>query len=150
MRIIGIHDGHNAAACLLEDGAIRAALQEERLTRVKNHDTFPRRAVQWLLAEAGCGWEGIDAVAMNGFHMPVHRDRERLIRDTRWGGSRKPGRAIRRWARAVGPILMWKGRGREREPRPGQAVTSPGWLLEHHVNAESAMGSPSRTRAVLG
>jgi len=29
MRIIGIHDGHNAAACLLEDGVITAAIQEE-------------------------------------------------------------------------------------------------------------------------
>ena len=25
MRIIGVHDGHNAAACLLEDGVITAA-----------------------------------------------------------------------------------------------------------------------------
>jgi predicted NodU family carbamoyl transferase len=67
MRILGIHDGHNAAACLLEDGVITAALQEERLSRVKNHDVFPARAIGWLLERAGCGWAEIDAVAL---HMP--------------------------------------------------------------------------------
>ena len=35
MKILGINDGHNAAACLYEDGLLTAAIQEERLRRVK-------------------------------------------------------------------------------------------------------------------
>lgn len=155
MRIIGIHDGHNAAACLLEDGTIRAALQEERLTRIKNHDVFPARAVEWLLSEAGCGWDGVDAVAMNGFHMPVHRDRDRLIRDTRWGGSNKPGRAIRRWARSFGPVLdLWKARRREEREAEAKAAgvdLSKLVYIEHHrCHAEAAYwGSRWRGEPVL-
>jgi carbamoyltransferase len=36
MRVLGINDGHNAAACLYEDGRVVAAVQEERLRRIKN------------------------------------------------------------------------------------------------------------------
>ena len=45
MKVIGIHDGHNASACLLIDGKIEYAIQEERLTRIKNHSRFPSSAV---------------------------------------------------------------------------------------------------------
>ena len=39
--ILGIHDGHNASACLLEDGVVSRAVQEERFTLVKNQGGFP-------------------------------------------------------------------------------------------------------------
>ncbi len=32
--VLGIHDGHNAGACLLRNGSIVAAISEERLFRV--------------------------------------------------------------------------------------------------------------------
>jgi carbamoyltransferase len=37
MKILGVHDGHNASACLLEDGRIKYCIQEERLTNTKSH-----------------------------------------------------------------------------------------------------------------
>jgi carbamoyltransferase len=37
MKILGIHDGHNASVALLTDGKIEFALEEERLTRIKHH-----------------------------------------------------------------------------------------------------------------
>ncbi len=154
MRIIGIHDGHNAAACLLEDGRIVAALQEERLTRIKNHDIFPARTVEWLVDLAG-GWPAIDAVAMNGFHLPVHRDRRMLIEATRWGGSARPGRALRRWARSLPPVLeAWKRRRLEsREAEAHAAGVPPGKLayVDHHrCHAEAAAwGSPFRGKEFL-
>ena len=40
--ILGIHDGHNAAAALLEQGRVVAAVQEERLTGNKNQGGVPR------------------------------------------------------------------------------------------------------------
>jgi hypothetical protein len=46
---LGINDQHNASACLLEDGVIVAAVQEERFSRIKNQFCFPERSVDWLL-----------------------------------------------------------------------------------------------------
>ncbi len=62
MRILGISCWyHDAAACLLEDGRIVAAAQEERFTRIKHDEAFPENAVRYCLAEAGS--KQLDAVA---------------------------------------------------------------------------------------
>ncbi len=47
--ILGIHDGHNCGATLSRDGAIVAAVSEERLSRKKNAVGYPRRAVAEVL-----------------------------------------------------------------------------------------------------
>lgn len=53
MRILGVSAFyHDSAAALLEDGAIVAAVQEERFSRIKHDSAFPRRAVAWCLAQA--------------------------------------------------------------------------------------------------
>jgi carbamoyltransferase len=44
---------HDSAACLLRDGAIVAAAQEERFTRKKGDESFPRHAVAYCLRAAG-------------------------------------------------------------------------------------------------
>ena len=44
---------HDSAACLLRDGEILAAVQEERFTRKKHDPGFPRKAVEYCLKEAG-------------------------------------------------------------------------------------------------
>ncbi|HEY8428481.1 MAG TPA: carbamoyltransferase N-terminal domain-containing protein, partial [Sandaracinaceae bacterium] len=62
MRVLGISCWyHDSAACLLEDGRIVGAAQEERFTRKKHDDAFPANAVRYCLAEAGAS--EIDAVA---------------------------------------------------------------------------------------
>ena len=40
---------HDAAACLLRDGELIAAAQEERFSRVKNDPSFPREAISYCL-----------------------------------------------------------------------------------------------------
>ncbi|MBX7192991.1 MAG: carbamoyltransferase [Sandaracinaceae bacterium] len=52
---------HDAAACLVEDGVIVAAAQEERFSRKKHDEAMPLHAIRYCLAEAS-GPE-IDAVA---------------------------------------------------------------------------------------
>ena len=53
MRILGISCYyHDSAACVVEDGEIVAAAQEERFTRVKHDASFPSNAIRWCLAEA--------------------------------------------------------------------------------------------------
>jgi len=44
---------HDSAACLLRDGVVVAAAQEERFTRVKNDAQFPAAAIRFCLATAG-------------------------------------------------------------------------------------------------
>ena len=44
---------HDSAACLLRDGVIVAAAQEERFTRIKGDATFPTHAVDYCLRAAG-------------------------------------------------------------------------------------------------
>jgi len=54
---------HDSAACLLRDGDIVAAAQEERFTRVKHDHRFPEHAVRACLREAGIGADALDCVA---------------------------------------------------------------------------------------
>jgi carbamoyltransferase len=54
---------HDSAACLLRDGEIVAAVQEERFTRKKHDAAFPARAVEFCLERAGLGAGELDFVA---------------------------------------------------------------------------------------
>jgi len=44
---------HDSAACLVNDGEIIAAAQEERFSRIKHDAAFPRRAVDYCVQAAG-------------------------------------------------------------------------------------------------
>src|ERR1700742_1270922 len=44
---------HDSAACLVRDGVVVAAAQEERFTRKKHDAGFPRRAIAYCLKEGG-------------------------------------------------------------------------------------------------
>ena len=54
---------HDSAASLLKDGKVLAAVEEERFSRKKFDDGFPKMAIDWCLKEAGIGPESIDSVA---------------------------------------------------------------------------------------
>jgi carbamoyltransferase len=54
---------HDSAACLVRDGEIVAAAQEERFTRRKGDAAFPANAVAFCLHEAGIGMDQLAAVA---------------------------------------------------------------------------------------
>ena len=63
MYILGISAFyHDSAACLLKDGEIVAAAQEERFTRKKHDAGFPIHATQYCLKEAGIAAKDIDNV----------------------------------------------------------------------------------------
>jgi carbamoyltransferase len=87
MRVLGIHDGHSAAACIYDDGRLTAAIQEERLTRVKNWAGFPERSIQTVLDIAGLTMNDIHRVALNGHHMPYPKDRQDIMDEYSRTGS---------------------------------------------------------------
>lgn len=63
MYILGISAFyHDSAACLLRDGEIIAAAQEERFTRQKHDPGFPHHAIKYCLKEAGISPEDIAKV----------------------------------------------------------------------------------------
>ncbi len=63
LNILGISAFyHDSAACLLRDGSIAAAAQEERFTRKKGDADFPRHAVDYCLASAGLEVSDLDFV----------------------------------------------------------------------------------------
>ena len=74
MLILGIHDGHNSGATLLNDGVIAASVSEERLSRVKNEVGYPRRSIDDVLRIAGCTKADLDAIvyASNFMHSESH------------------------------------------------------------------------------
>ncbi|MFM8901792.1 MAG: carbamoyltransferase N-terminal domain-containing protein, partial [Actinomycetota bacterium] len=53
---------HDSAACLIRDGEIVAAAQEERFSRKKHDSRLPRHATDYCLAEAGITARDLDHV----------------------------------------------------------------------------------------
>ena len=53
---------HDSAACLVRDGAIVAAAQEERFSRKKHDARFPGHAIRYCLTEGGIGLAEVDHV----------------------------------------------------------------------------------------
>ena len=63
MYILGISAFyHDSAACLIKDGEIIAAAQEERFTRKKHDAGFPSHAIKYCLKEAGIAANEIDNI----------------------------------------------------------------------------------------
>ncbi|MDP9042124.1 MAG: carbamoyltransferase [Bacteroidota bacterium] len=54
---------HDSAACLMVDGEIIAAAQEERFTRIKHDASFPKSAIRYVLSEAGIEYNELTAIA---------------------------------------------------------------------------------------
>jgi len=64
MYILGISAFyHDSAACLVKDGEILSAAQEERFTRKKHDHNFPQKAIEFCLKDAGITSNQIDLVA---------------------------------------------------------------------------------------
>ena len=63
MIILGISAYyHDSAACLLKDGEILAAAQEERFTRIKHDANFPISSIQFCIKESAIESHEIDYI----------------------------------------------------------------------------------------
>jgi carbamoyltransferase len=66
MLILGLNAYHgDAAACIVRDGVLIAAAEEERFRRVKHWAGFPAQAIRSCLAEAGANMGDVAHVAIN-------------------------------------------------------------------------------------
>jgi len=66
MNVIGLNAYHgDSSACLLIDGKMVAAAEEERFRRIKHWAGFPSKSIQYCLDEAGLNLSDVDIVAIN-------------------------------------------------------------------------------------
>jgi carbamoyltransferase len=65
VNILGLWDGHDAGAALLQGGRVTFAINEERLSRRKLEVHFPSRSIAVTLAHAGLSASQIDIVAIS-------------------------------------------------------------------------------------
>ncbi len=71
MILLGIFDGaHDTGAGVVCDGRVLAAVNEERLSRVKMQGSFPARAIPAALDAAGVRPQDVDAIALAGVLTP--------------------------------------------------------------------------------
>lgn len=66
MNILGINIGHDSGAALIMDGKIVAAINEERLSRLKMHHGFPYLAIKEVLSIGNIFISQLDSIAVEG------------------------------------------------------------------------------------
>ena len=100
--VLGISGGyHDAAAALVIDGRIAGAIQEERLSRIKNDPGLPRRAARACLEAAGLCAGDLDQVVF--YEQPLFK-LERVLTHL----VRSFPRSLRQFPRAIGAQLGGK------------------------------------------
>src|ERR1700729_4375007 len=63
MVVVGIScHYHDSAACVVRGGRVLAAAEEERFTRQKHDEAFPREALNFCLQKAGLLFSDVDHV----------------------------------------------------------------------------------------
>ncbi|HSS78187.1 MAG TPA: carbamoyltransferase N-terminal domain-containing protein [Thermoanaerobaculia bacterium] len=108
MNVLGLSAFfHESACCLLRDGRLVAAAEEERFSRVKHDPRLPVSAFRWCLKKGGIGLLDLDAVAF--YESPVAKVSRQL-----WAGAaadlldpERPEREIREGLGWDGPILTF-------------------------------------------
>jgi carbamoyltransferase len=134
---------HDAAAALLQDGEIVAAAQEERFSRTKGDATFPHRAVDFCLREAGLREDQLDHVAF--YEDPVVKF-ERLTTTyhlTAPNSLKSFLRAFPKWL----TTNLWL----EREIQRELGIDKPIAFCDHHLShaASAFFPSPFKQAAIL-
>ncbi|MDX2038558.1 MAG: carbamoyltransferase [Isosphaeraceae bacterium] len=135
---------HDSAAAIVVDGRIVAAAQEERFSRVKHDERFPRAAVEFCLRAAGLAIDEVDYVAY--YEKPLAKF-ERLI-ETYLAFA---PRGFSSFRRAIPELLRGKldirrTLARELGARPRRLV-----FVEHHEShaASAFLPSPFEEAAIL-
>ena len=135
---------HDSAACLLRDGEIVAAAQEERFTRKKGDAAFPARAVEYCLGEGGIA---LSDLSYAGFYDKPLLKFERIL-ETYLAVA---PRGFRQFLKA-GPLWMKEKLYTARELRDGLGdYQGPLLFAEHHEShaASAFYPSPFESAAIL-
>ncbi len=136
MDILGISAFyHDSAACLVRDGVIVAAAQEERFTRKKGDADFPAHAIAYCLREGGIAPDELTAVAF--YDKPLLKF-ERIL-ETYLGVV---PRGIRSFLMA-GPLWLKEKLFLDRQIREGTGYQGKILYAEHHESHAASAFYPS-------
>ena len=135
---------HDSAACLVKDGEIVAAAQEERFTRKKHDSNFPKHAVDYCLQQGKISGDELDYV---GFYDKPFLKFERILENYL-------GVAPRGWRSFMTAMPIWvkeKLFTREIIRRELGGYEGPVLFSEHHEShaASAFYPSPFDAAAVL-
>jgi carbamoyltransferase len=142
--ILGLNAYHgDASACIVRDGEVLVAIEEERLTRVKHTGGFPVQAIRACLALSGIHPEEID-------HVVIPRKRSAHILSKALWAVRLPHLAFKRgrvW-RKFGAIEDMLAHSLD---IPRTQMKAQFHFVEHHVAhaASSFYASPFEDAAIL-
>jgi carbamoyltransferase len=149
---------HDSAACLVADGEIVAAAQEERFSRKKHDPGFPRHAIDYCLREAGATAADLDYVV---FYEKPFRKFERLIETYLAfapSGFRSFSMALPVWLKekirlpkVIRNGLRVSAPPREKGRAPSSASQAPLVFVDHHEShaASAFFPSPFDEAAIL-
>lgn len=74
---------HDSAACIVKDGKVIAAVEEERFTEIKHDSSFPYNSINWVMRECNLKFSDIDEVCW--YENPdVKKDRVLKTFNKRW------------------------------------------------------------------
>src|SRR6266567_330168 len=128
MYILGINAYHgDAAAAIVRDGELIAAVEEERFNRIKHCAGFPTQSIQYCLRAAGIGIEEVD-------HVGISRDPSAHL-------HKKVLMAVRRLS-VEGRRQLAEGSRQSAVGSQDRLRDSPGQLALH-VATEDAGGAPA-------
>ncbi|MDO8495064.1 MAG: carbamoyltransferase [bacterium] len=135
---------HDSAVVLIKDGQLIAAAQEERFTRKKHDDSFPAKAVEYCLKEAGITPANLSYVAF--YDKPLLKF-ERIV--TSFINSWPHG--YKTWLRAMPVWLKEKLWTKVAISKNLPGYNGPIYFTEHHMShaASSFFVSPFKEAAVL-
>ncbi len=89
MNVLGLNAYHgDSSACLVRDGQLVAAAEEERFRRIKHWAGFPTESIRYCLMEAGLDLSAIDHVAIN------QNPRSNLWRKIAYGLLKRPNLSL--------------------------------------------------------
>ena len=113
MYILGINAYHgDAAAALIKDGELLAAVEEERFNRVKHCAGFPAASVRYCLQAAGIGIEDVE-------HIGISRDPAAHLHKKVLFAATRAAKASGQWAVGSGQTAG----GRKQEAGGSQQET---------------------------
>jgi carbamoyltransferase len=147
MLILGINAYHaDSSACILRNGELLAAVEEERFKRIKHWAGFPTESIKYCLREAGVGIEEIDQVALN------RNPRANLLRKIWFTLRRRPTLAlIKDRAKNASTMMDIKKTLAQEFGVPAAKLKAGISYVEHHLAhlASAFMVSPFDEAAVV-
>lgn len=127
MIIIGANAYHgDSSACLVRDGVLVAAAEEERFRRIKHWAGFPSEAIRYCLKEAGVPLSQIDHLAINSDPMANMWEKIKFLLTSRPDPRLILSRIINRGKRSsIESVLS--------DEFPGSEFSGSVQKVEHHL-----------------